>query len=60
MELNKGWNAQVPLDSKQGWLKNRFFLLEVTLMDLDQRQVKDTFKLVCKDLETISQEAKAV
>lgn len=29
-------------------------------MDLDQRQIKDTFKLVCKDLETTLQEAKAV
>lgn len=29
-------------------------------MDLDQRQVTCIFKLVCKDLETILQEAMAV
>lgn len=29
-------------------------------MDLDQRQDKHTFKLVCKDLETILQDSKAV
>lgn len=60
MKLNEGQNFQVQLDSKKGWKKTRFFLLEVTLMDLDQRQVTCIFKLVCKDLETILQEAMAV